>query len=75
MFSGDNTDFVLAMNMATRAKNAETARRRAAAGQARLSSALSALQRRVAELEQELARERGLRLQLELVAKRRRLFS
>jgi|TARA_A100001391_G_scaffold63912_1_gene39779 hypothetical protein len=79
MFKADSDDFVIAMVMARRAGNAQAAQHRQAsrdaATKARLTSALSASKRRVHALESELALEKGRRLQQQLLATRRRLFS
>ena len=79
MFNTNTDEFILAMVMAKKAGNAQTAQRaqanRDAAQKARLTNALSASKRRVAALESELALEKGRRLQQQLLATRHRLFS
>ena len=76
--SRNDDDFVLALMMANRASNAETARvrqgRRDAHTKARLAGALRSSRSRVADLEQELKLERGRRLQRELIETRRALY-
>lgn len=73
MLSGDQTEFAIAMGFAKQAGNAETARNRAQARVRRMQGALTASQRRVAQLEAELAAERGRRLQREFLEIRNRL--
>jgi len=73
MFNTNTDEFVLAMVMAKKAGNADTARNRAQADSRRLAGALTASQRKVARLEAELAQERGRRLQREFLEIRRRI--
>lgn len=74
----DDTDFIIALAMANRASNAENARvrqgRRDAHTKARLAGALRSSRSRVADLEEQLALERGRRLQRELIETRRALY-
>lgn len=76
--NGDDTDFIMALMMANRARDADNARvrqsRRDAHTKARLAGALRSSRSRVEELEQELKLERGRRLQRELIETRRALY-